>query len=148
MQVTPLKPEDRPEWEALYRGYATFYKTTVSAEGLETLWSWIFDEKEPVRAIVARDAQGKAIGLMHFREMPSPLRGTKVGFLDDLFVRPDLRGSGAADALFAALNAEAKARGWPLVRWLTADDNYRARGVYDDVATRTMWVTYQMNVPA
>jgi len=28
------------------------------------------------------------------------------------------------------------------VRWITADDNYRAQALYDKVATRTHWVTY------
>jgi hypothetical protein len=30
------------------------------------------------------------------------------------------------------------------VRWLTADNNYRARGLYDRCATRTHWITYEM----
>ena len=30
------------------------------------------------------------------------------------------------------------------VRWITADDNYRGRNVYDRLATRTMWVTYDL----
>jgi hypothetical protein len=34
--------------------------------------------------------------------------------------------------------------GWSVVRWITADDNYRGRGKYDQHATRTMWVTYDM----
>jgi hypothetical protein len=32
------------------------------------------------------------------------------------------------------------------VRWRTADDNYRARARYDKVATRTMWITYQIDL--
>ena len=35
-------------------------------------------------------------------------------------------------------------RGWSIVRWTTADDNYRARAVYDELATRTTWITYDM----
>ena len=38
--------------------------------------------------------------------------------------------------------AMARERGWSVVRWITADDNYRGRGVYDRVAKRTMWITY------
>lgn len=30
------------------------------------------------------------------------------------------------------------------VRWTTADDNYRARAVYDKRAVRTTWITYDM----
>ena len=144
--VMPLLESDRQEWEALYHGYATFYKTSVTREGLDAVWAWIFDTAEPFYALGARDVSGKLIGLMHYRAMPSPLRGRKVGFLDDLFVMPEARGTGAVNALFASLEADAKAKGWPLVRWITGDDNYRGRGVYDKLATRTMWITYQMDV--
>ncbi len=54
------------------------------------------------------------------------------------------RGGGAADALLRALRERAAERGWSVVRWITADDNYRARGKYDQVAVRTTWVTYDM----
>ena len=113
---------------------------------MNTIWSWIHDDNEAFWCILAKDESGKALGFMHYREMPSPLRGAKVGFLDDLFVNPRERGSGAVDALFNKLTEEAKEKGWPLVRWLTADDNYRARNVYDKLATRSMFLTYQMEV--
>jgi hypothetical protein len=37
-------------------------------------------------------------------------------------------------------------RGWTVIRWITADDDHRARRAYDRVATRTAWVTYDMDV--
>ena len=55
---------------------------------------------------------------------------------------------GAVDALFEAMRALARERGWPAIRWTTADDNYRARAVYDQLATRTTWLTYDMTVEA
>ncbi len=30
------------------------------------------------------------------------------------------------------------------MRWITADDNHRARSKYDKHATRTSWITYDM----
>lgn len=146
MTVDFLAKEDRAAWEELYKGYAVFYRVPMNDEILNQVWSWIFDEKEAFFALIAKDEGGKAVGLMHFREMASPLRGKKVGFLDDLFVKPEARGSGAVDALFKRLQQEAKTHHWPLVRWITADDNFRARIVYDRLAKRTMWVTYQMDV--
>ena len=49
----------------------------------------------------------RPIGLMHFREMPSPLRGKNVGLLDDLFVLPKMRGTAVVDQLIQRLNPEA-----------------------------------------
>ena len=31
-------------------------------------------------------------------------------------------------------------------RWITAEDNYRARAVYNRLAQRTSWVTYQIDL--
>jgi len=35
-------------------------------------------------------------------------------------------------------------RGASVVRWITAADNAHARALYDELATRTPWVTYDM----
>ncbi|SLN39341.1 GNAT family N-acetyltransferase [Oceanibacterium hippocampi] len=132
-------------WRTLYDGYATFYKREMTDAIAEAVWGWIHDPAHEVEGVVAlRD--GRPVGLAHYRRMPSPLRGTDVGFLDDLFVTPEARGSGAADALFDHLRATAKARGWGVVRWLTADDNYRARSLYDRVAKKAIWNVYEMTV--
>jgi hypothetical protein len=39
---------------------------------------------------------------------------------------------------------EAKRQGWPAVRWITAQDSVRARRLYDRVAKKTHWVTYEV----
>ena len=59
---------------------------------------------------------------------------------------PDARGSGAAEALIAALKDLGHARGWTVIRWITAEDNYRARGLYDRVADKTKWATYDIKL--
>ena len=92
--VGALTPDDRQEWETLYREYAEFYQVPMTSEILDTVWSWIFEEDYGFYALVAKNGNNRPIGLMHFREMPSPLRGKKVGFLDDLFVLPESRGTG------------------------------------------------------
>lgn len=144
--VEALHRDDREQWESLYHGYAEFYKMPMTADILDTVWGWIFDTRNPFFAMIAKDESGNAIGLMHFREMPSPLRGALVGFLDDLFVVPETRGSGCVQAMYKALNSFGKDRGWPFIRWITADNNYRGRASYDKVATRTHWITYQMAI--
>jgi GNAT superfamily N-acetyltransferase len=136
-------------WSKLFRGYCDFYRWPTSDEHQRQIWRWIHEEKT-VEALVAVavDESGNEVdvprGLAHLREWVRPLRGATSGYLDDLFVDPDLRGSGAVDALFDAMNALALERGWTVVRWTTADNNYRARSMYDKVAERTSWITYDM----
>lgn len=148
VRIVRLEQHHRSEWEALYAGYANFYRTEQTPEMRARVWSWLHDETAELEALVAVNADEKLIGLAHFREFSRPLSATKGGFLDDLFVTPEARGSGAARALLDALAAEARTRGWSVVRWITADDNYRARGLYDKLSTRTNWVTYDMKPAA
>ena len=144
--VSELNLNDREQWEALYYGYAEFYNMPMGQSILDNIWSWIFDGKNKFYALIAKDENGKALGLMHFRAMPSPLRGAEVGFLDDLYISPASRGVGVVDMLYQALNKFGKSQNWPFVRWVTADNNYRGRAVYDKIAEKTHWVTYQMSI--
>ncbi len=142
--IQPISQGDLNEWQALYQGYAEFYQVPMPPTTLDQVWQWIHAEDMEFYGLMARNEQGVAIGLMHYRAMPSPLRGTIVGFLDDLFIDPQYRGQGLVDQMFAALNEQAKQHAWPFVRWITAENNYRGRGVYDRLADKTHWVTYQM----
>jgi GNAT superfamily N-acetyltransferase len=142
----PPRNTDRAQWDVLYQGYAEFYKVTQTPQMRDTVWSWLLDPSQQSEGIVAEAADGRLIGLTHFRPFARPLSATVGGFLDDLFVSPDARGSGAADALIDAVKAEGRARGWSVIRWITADDNYRARSVYDRLAERTKWLTYDIRL--
>ncbi|WP_425480622.1 hypothetical protein [Arenimonas daejeonensis] len=37
-------------------------------------------------------------------------------------------------------------RKWSVIRWLTAEDNYRARSSYDKISTRTNFLTYDLKL--
>ncbi|WP_441245480.1 N-acetyltransferase family protein [Kitasatospora sp. McL0602] len=142
--VTPPTAEDFTAWRELYRGYADFYRVELPDDRAELVWSWIGDPAHEVNCLLVRDPAGTPVGLAHYRPYTRTLLGSTGGFLDDLYVAPAARGGGAVDALLARLREIAAERGWSVVRWITADDNHRARGKYDQVATRTMWVTYDM----
>ncbi len=145
MIIRPPTSADRSEWERLYAGYAAFYKVTQTPEMRATVWGWIHDPAHGTRAFVAED-QGRLVGLAHFRPFARPLAASTGGFLDDLFVDPAARGSGAADALIAALAEEGRQQGWTVIRWITAEDNYRARALYDRLAEKTRWATYDIKL--
>ncbi len=147
ISIGPPEPRDYTDWRLLYEGYARFYKMPMNDAIAGTVWGWLLNPAHELEALLARAGDGRVVGLAHFRPMPRPLTGTTAGFLDDLFVEPRLRGRRVADRLIEAMADLARARGWTLIRWLTGDDNYRARGVYDRHAMRTMWITYQMDLP-
>lgn len=143
--VRPVAPGDRAAWDVLYAGYAAFYRVEQSPAMRDTVWGWLHDTGHPVTGLVA--VRGDApVGLAHVRPYARPLSASTGGFLDDLFVDPAARGTGAAQALIAAVADLGRARGWTVIRWITAEDNARARAVYDRVAARTPWVTYDIRL--
>jgi GNAT superfamily N-acetyltransferase len=146
-RILPVAAGHRADWERLYAGYAAFYRVTQTAEMRDKVWRWLMDPAHEVQGLIAEDDAGRAMGLAHYRPFARPLSATVGGFLDDLFVAPEARGGGIADALIEAVAEEGRRRGWSVIRWITADDNYRGRGVYDRVATRTMWITYDKKLP-
>jgi GNAT superfamily N-acetyltransferase len=145
-RVRPALREDFDAWSELFAGYCDFYERPSTAEHRRRVWSWIEDGTiHCLLAVPTGGASDRAVGLAHVRPMPSPLRGTTTGFLDDLFVTPAARGTGAFECLMSAIRDLAAAEGWPQVRWITAADNARARSAYDRVAKKTDWVTYQLD---
>ena len=142
--VRPLSSSDWDSWRRLYLGYAEFYAVETNEDKLSTLFGWLLDPGHVCDGLVAANDDLSIVGLAHFRSMPSPLRGTEIGFLDDLFVDPLSRGSGVAEALLKEVDNIAGKRGWDVVRWITRDGNYRARGLYDRIAVKSDWVTYEM----
>jgi hypothetical protein len=143
----PVRPADFNSWDRLFAAYCEFYERPSSAEHRRRVWSWI--EAGTIHCLVVLpedDTAREPVGLAHVRSMPSPLRGEQIGFLDDLFVSPASRGTGAFECLMGGVRDLAAAEGWPTVRWITSADNARARAAYDRLATKTAWVTYQLDV--
>jgi GNAT superfamily N-acetyltransferase len=141
------RAKDFDAWAELFAAYCEFYERPSTAEHRRRVWSWIEAGKIHCLFVVPTAApDAPPGGLAHVRSMPSPLRGTMTGFLDDLFVSPAARGRGAFECLMASIRDLAAAEGWPQVRWITAADNGRARSAYERIATKTDWVTYQLDI--
>lgn len=145
MDIRQPQAADFANWAKLYAGYAAFYGVTQTDAMRARVWSWLQDSGHTVQGLVAEEG-GQLIGLAHFRPFSRPLSASTGGFLDDLFVDTAARGSGAAAALIAGVKAEGQMQGWTVIRWITADDNYRARTLYDRVAERSKWVTYDIKL--
>ena len=141
--IREIKPTDKEQWENLYKGYAKFYKVEMNKTILKTVWNWIHDKNHEVEGIVY-EINNKIVGLAHYRKMPRPLRGQEIGFLDDLYVDPDYRRKGIGEKFLNYLKELSKSRRWNLIRWLTHDDNIKAKSLYDRVAKKTNWDLYEL----
>lgn len=132
-------------WLPLFEAYCRFYETELDDRKALTVWTWLQDEQHPLRAALAVDAEGTPVGLAHFRAVPDTLSATTGVYLDDLYVAEEVRGSGAGRALIEFVHARSAELGQGGVSWITAADNEAAQALYDRIARRTSWVTYEMD---
>ena len=147
IEVRPVKDGDFFAWLDLYAKYAEFYETELTDQKALVLWSWLTAPEHEEDGLVAVDGD-RIVGLAHFREFARPLEGDRGLFLDDLFVLDDERGKGIGRRLIDEVRSIAQQRGLGVVQWITAQDNDTAKRVYDAVANRTSWVTYEIDLPA
>ena len=140
--IRPAAAGDRHAWRRLFSAYGVFYETEFSEQVLDGVWQWLMDDAHEISALVAESAHG-LVGFAHLRRLHDTFTAAPAWFLDDLYVMPEHRGAGIARALIAACEATAHAAGGGTLRWITASDNVTAQRLYDVVATRTTWVTYE-----
>ncbi len=145
-EIRPVRDRDFFNWLPLFASYGEFYGTPVPDEKALLVWSWISENQHGVSALVAEDEDGTLVGLAHFRTFPRPLEGGTGIYIDDLFVAPDARGKGIATALIERVTDIARSQRAGIVRWVTAPDNDEAQILYDKVAKRTDWLTYDLAV--
>ncbi len=111
-------------------------------------WSHLIDDAHASSALVAVDDahEGALVGLAHFHRFARLARGTDGLLVDDLYVREVSRRQGVGEQLIAAVAEVARRDGASMLRWITAEDNADAQRLYDRVARRTTWVTYEQDV--
>ena len=88
-------------------------------------------------------AGGAPVGLAHFILHRHGWQIEDICYLQDLYVAPEARGSGAGTALIEAVYAAADAAGRPNVYWLTQTSNATARRLYDRVGVAPPFMKYR-----
>ncbi len=139
-QITKLTPQDRARWAELWTGYLNFYKTSQPPEIYDFTWQRLFDGR--LHGLGARDATGHLIGITHFLYHESAWSLTPVCYLQDLFVDPTLRGTGAGRGLIEGVAAAAKQAGVTRLYWQTQAENTTARQLYDRLAINRGFIRY------
>ncbi|MCS5714393.1 GNAT family N-acetyltransferase [Herbiconiux sp. CPCC 205716] len=142
VRVRPVAGNEFFAWHAVYTGYGEFYESPLHDEKAVLVWSWIIDPEQELECLVAVDESDQIVGLAHYRPFSRPLDGSRGLYLDDLFVLPENRKQGIATALIEGVADIGRRRGASVVRWITAKDNETARALYDTLAEKTRWVTY------
>jgi GNAT superfamily N-acetyltransferase len=98
---------------------------------------------EAILATVNEEPAGFAVFYTTF----STFRGGPVGYLEDLFVRPEHRGLGVGKALLASVARWAIARGCTRLDWSVLDWNSPAIGFYRSIGANPLdeWTSYRLD---
>lgn len=146
--VAVVTEADLPELLVLVRAYCDFYDTDPGdAELLALSRALIADPELEGVQFIARAREGGAVGFATVFWSWDTTEGTRVGIMNDLFVAPAARGSGAAELLVRACAERCAQRGASRLEWVTAPDNGRARALYERIGGSLQpWVTYELPV--
>jgi GNAT superfamily N-acetyltransferase len=140
LTITPLHPADRPRWTELWRAYLAFYETILSQEVYDHTWSRIMAD-ESIHGLAARTADG-IVGITHYIFHAHGWTLAHACYLQDLFVDPAVRGTGAGRALIEAVAVKAREHGADRLYWTTQDSNATARQLYDRLAKNRGFIKY------
>jgi ribosomal protein S18 acetylase RimI-like enzyme len=144
--ITTVTEADLPELLPLMRGYCEFYEVDPSDDALLAMSrALIADPQREGLQLIARDDSGAAIGFATIFWTWTTSAAARIGTMNDLYVAPEGRGSGAADALIRACVERCRERGAVRLEWQTALDNHRAQAVYERVGgKREQWFDYSL----
>lgn len=148
--IRPATPADVPVMLRFVHELAAFEKEPDAVEATgPMLHAALFGDVPAAEALVA-ERDGAPVGFANFYVTFSTWTGRRGMWLDDLYVTPDARGSGAGAALLKALAGIAVDRGYARFEWWVLDwntpaiDFYRAKGA----VAQHQWTVQRVDGPA
>ncbi|MFJ3031268.1 GNAT family N-acetyltransferase [Rothia terrae] len=142
--------EDIPEIIQLVKDLAAYEKEPASTvkNTVETLTEQLFCNQPALYAYVLESdsneyrIDGFAIWFLNY----STWEGSHGIYLEDLYIRPEMRGTGGGRALLKKLAQTAKERGYKRIDWVVLDWNKKARNFYENIGAKdqSQWVGYRL----
>jgi GNAT superfamily N-acetyltransferase len=145
MLTRALSKSDYPQWRILWDQYLVFYKHELSETQTQLTFSRLLDENFNIHGFVL-ESEGQVIGFAHASFRNSTWSEKQELYLEDLLVDPSHRGKGFGRALIEAVANFGKQHGSPKLYWQTHRDNVTAQKLYDSLATKSEFVTYEMPI--
>ncbi|MGD9957383.1 MAG: N-acetyltransferase family protein [Candidatus Nanopelagicales bacterium] len=154
-RIRPARIDDVPEILAMIRELADYERSLHEVETTEEqlaalLFGGVVDD------VAATTPSGSPAAYAHVVEHPDPDTGARLGgfalwflntstwtgthgvYLEDLYVRPHLRGTGYGKRLLATLAGVCLERGYRRLEWWVLDWNEPALGFYRSIGAEPM----------
>jgi GNAT superfamily N-acetyltransferase len=144
--IRPARIDDIPALVGMVYELAEFERAVEECHlTAEQLTAALFGAHPRVFCHVATDGADEPVGMALWFLTYSTWEGVHGVYLEDLYVRPSARGTGAGKALVAALAAECVANGYRRLEWAVLDWN-PARAFYDALGAgpKADWVPYRL----
>lgn len=152
--IRPARPDDVPTILQLVRDLAIYERAPDQVMATEDdLRACLFGTEPKVFAHVAvHEAShgGEVVGFALWFCNFSTWLGRHGIYLEDLYVRPEMRGHGYGKALLRELARIAVERGYGRVEWSVLDWNEPAVRFYNSLGAEAMdeWTVYRVSGPA
>ena len=150
LELRAARREDAPLILSFIRALAEYEKlpheVVATEEGLAQA---LFDERQ-IAEVVLAFWEGEAAGIALYFHNFSTFVGRPGLYLEDLFVKPEMRGHGIGRALLRHLAAVAVERNCGRMEWSVLDWNEPAIGFYKSIGAVPMneWTVYRLSGPA
>jgi ribosomal protein S18 acetylase RimI-like enzyme len=141
-RVRDLTAQDETAWLRLWAGYLVFYNVEMTDEQTNLTWSRLMDPTSKIKGLVAEDSTGRVVGICNYILHDNTWTATPVCYLEDLMVEQGVRGGGVGEAMISELKERMDQHGWARIYWMTRENNYRARGLYDKFSKADGFVRY------
>ena len=137
-RIRPASPEDVPLILSLIRELAEYEKLLHEVTGTEAeLRTALFGARPHAECVIA-ELGGKPAGFALFFHNFSTFLAKPGLYLEDLYVKPELRGKGVGKKLLAHLAALALKRGCGRFEWAVLDWNKPAIDFYRSIGAEMM----------
>ncbi|MCW4018331.1 MAG: GNAT family N-acetyltransferase [Candidatus Bathyarchaeota archaeon] len=137
--------EDASTIFEMVKELATYENLLDQLEATEQLIEQELFQRKIAEALIA-EYQGKAVGYAIFFQSFSSFVGRRGIYIEDLYVKPEMRGKGFGKALFSAIAELAMARNCGRLEWACLDWNAPSIEFYKKTGASAMdqWTVYRL----
>ena len=144
-EIRKLSENDFINWKILWNKYLEFYQTSVEDLVYETTFKRLISNDHLSQNALVANQGNNLIGLVHFIYHPHNWKFKDVCYLQDLFVLPTIRGTCVGRALIESVYTAAIKNGTSTFYWLTQNTNEQARNLYNNIASVTSFIKYNLH---
>lgn len=146
-RVRPATAYDVPVVLQLVRELAAYEREPDAVEATETMLHEALFGPAPAASALVAEHDGEVVGFALWFPTFSTWTGRPGLWLEDLFVRPQARGTGLGKALLVELAGICTARGWTRFEWWVLDWNTPAQGFYRSLGALPQddWTTWRVD---